>query len=754
MGLQRLKRQAGVPPYPLLVAGFKRAGLGYERQCIAAGTRLAEQGQQNKTGILRRIEKMLSRLKLSINTFVAPIFWVIGLGGHVPVFAFEQNRVFEKNHVENASVQQALQKQPTLSSSRILSADYAAVCQQGIVSIKEKLAALEDTPSATRTQVLEQLNELLIDIDLIWNHAILFSYNHPDEAVRKVAGECNAAMNQVDTDISLSSAIYTKLMQLDADSAAKQSLSQGWQRFLQKRIESYQLSGINLAPEKQATLKQLQQDISRLGSAYLKNIREGVQQIELDSPQDLAGLPDDFIAAHPKNAAGKIVITTQYTDYQPFMLYAENDAHRQNLMRAFLNRGYPENHAIIKELVAKRHQMAQLLGFNTFAEYITKDKMVGSAKKAQAFIDSVHQVAKPKADKELAMLLTQLQKMQPQASAVNRWQYRYLAEQIKQEQYQIDAKEVRQYFAYTKVKTGIFSLVEHLFGIQIKSINQQKNTPVWHSDVESFQVWQNNKLIAHFHLDSHPRENKYNHAASFPITTGVKGRYLPEAALVMNFPKTYLEHDQVVLFLHEFGHLIHHLFSSEHEVVALAGLNTEVDFFEAPSQMLEEWVWDYDTLKQFATNDAGEVIPKALVDRMNRARHLLSGILTQRQLVYSGMSLGIHNQAPSNIQWDALQAQYFAKYSPFPNVDGGNMQASFEHLVGYSAVYYTYTWSRVIAADMLTRFAKEGMTNPKTANEYRQKVLAPGGKKTAGKLVEDFLGRPYSYASFKAQLGL
>lgn len=639
----------------------------------------------------------------------------------------------------------AMAERPAMDSSRINGKQFKKQCDTRLATIKSSLARLQKKAGTNSGKAfLAEFNETLIDIDLLWNHAVLFSYNHPEEGVRKAAEACDNELNNIDSEINLSLDIYQALSNLKLD-----HLSPDQQRFVSKRLESYRLNGINLPQEQRDKIKHINDQIGVLGQTYLRNIREGVRTIYLDSVDDMAGLPADFIEAHKPNKDGKIAVTTNYPDYQPFMLYANSDKHRKALMEAFLNRGYPENGKVIKQLVAARHQLAEVLGFDNFAQYVTKDKMIKSADSAQQFIDSINRLATPKANQELDTLLTRLKQIDPQADKIERWQYRYLAEKIKQEKYNIDAKEIRQYFAYDKVKHGLFALIESLFDIDIRPIKEA----VWHAEVESYQIFQNSKLIAQFHLDSHPRKNKYNHAASFPITTGIKGRYLPEAALVMNFPKTYLEHDQVALFLHEFGHLIHHLFSSEHELISLAGLNTEVDFLEAPSQMLEEWIWDYDSLKRFAINDKGAVIPEALVTRLNESRDFLSGVLTRRQLVYSAMSLGMHNMPPEQINWGDMQARYFKKYSAFPNVENGNMHASFEHLVGYSAVYYTYTWSKVIAADMFTRFAKEGLNNQKTAQDYRSRVLAPGGRKPAGELVKDFLGREYSFESFKNALG-
>lgn len=632
----------------------------------------------------------------------------------------------------------------TLPSARILTEDFSHSCQSALAVIEQKLKAIKAYKGKKTTDtVLTPLNEVLIDIDLLWNHAVLFSYTHPDEATRKKAGECDQKLADIDTDIGLSTEIHQALAGIDLA-----GVNPSERRVIEKRLQTYQLGGIDQPKAKREQLKALNGDISKLGRTYLRNIRQGVQTVLLDNAKALKGLPQDYIDQHKPNAEGKIAITTNYPDFQPFMLYADNDQHREDLMVAFLNRGYPDNAKVMTELLDKRYQLARLLGFKNFADYITRDKMIGNADNAQDFIDQITKLATPLANRETAQLLARLQQMDPTATAVNRWQYRYLGEKIKKEKYQIDAKEVRQYFDYPKVRDGIFKLTEQLFSTQIKAVKAK----VWHQDVEAFEMWQDGKLIARFYLDSHPRENKYNHAASFPVVTGIKDRYIAEAALVMNFPKSYLEHDQVALFLHEFGHLIHHLFSSQHQQISIAGLTTETDFFEAPSQMLEEWIWDYNTLKTFASNDKGEVIPKALVAKMNKARHFLAGVLTRRQMVYSAMSLGLHNQLPSKVNLDQAQQQYFKQYSAFPNIPKGHMTGSFEHLVGYSAIYYTYTWSKVIAADMFTRFKKEGLLNRKTAADYRRQVLRPGGAKPAKQLVKDFLGRDYSFESFTKTL--
>jgi thimet oligopeptidase len=345
-----------------------------------------------------------------------------------------------------------------------------------------------------------------------------------------------------------------------------------------------------------------------------------------------------------------------------------------------------------------------------------------------------------------------MQQIDPSITQVSDWQKIYAENLIKKEQYQLDSQEIRQYFQYEKVRKGIFDLTETMFDVQIRPWK----TDVWHDSVEAYELVENNKVIGRFYLDMHPRENKYNHAAQFSVVNGIKGVQLPVHALVCNFPggdgKGLLEHSDVETFLHEFGHLMHALFAGQQKWMYFSGVKTEWDFVEAPSQMLEEWVWDEETLRSFATNDKGEPIPLALIQKMKAGREFGKGMWTQHQLFYAALSLGVYNQDPAKVDLDKLMAEIQSTYSPFGYVDDTYFYTSFGHLNGYSAIYYTYMWSLVIAADMHSEFVKKGLRNTKLAKHYRKTVLAPGGSGDAADLVKKFLGRSYNFDAFAKDL--
>jgi len=248
----------------------------------------------------------------------------------------------------------------------------------------------------------------------------------------------------------------------------------------------------------------------------------------------------------------------------------------------------------------------------------------------------------------------------------------------------------------------------------------------------------------------HPRKDKYNHAAEFPIRSGVTGRQIPEASLICNLPggepgdPGLMTHDDVETFFHEFGHLVHALVSGRHAWIGISGISTEQDFVEAPSQMLEEWTWDPKTLQTFAKHfETNEPIPAALVTRMRRASEFGKALTVRQQMVYARLSLSIYDRDPKNVDTTAMVKELMNKYTRTPYVEGTHFQTSFGHLDGYSAVYYTYMWSLVIAKDMFSQFDRNDLLAPAVAAKYRASVLAPGGSKPAAILVADFLGRPF-----------
>lgn len=622
---------------------------------------------------------------------------------------------------------------------------YLLSCESDYKKALGLLAELSKTGKKySAHELLKDINSLDIILDKQMNLAGLYANVHPHPEIRAAAEQCEQNLVSLISEISLSRSLYNQIAHIDLA-----TLDQEDHRFVEHMLRDYKRSGVDKDDATRARIKSLNEEINLIGQQFDKNIRDGSRQLIINSVSDLKGLPQDYIDAHKPDEQGKIILTTAYPDYFPFMQFAENDELRKKFYVLFRQQAYPENKQVLQQLLAKRYELARLLGYKNFSEYITEDKMIKSPANAQSFIDKVSLLANPRAETEYNELLKRLQKIDPSAKKVADWQKLYIEHLVKKEKYDVNSQEVRKYFHYDNVREGIFDLTETMFGVTIRPWN----APVWHESVHAYEVVEKGKVIGRFYLDMHPRDGKYQHAAQFSITSGLKDVQLPEAALICNFPNTLMEHTDVETFLHEFGHLMHDLFAGvDQRWVYFSGTKTELDFVEAPSQMLEEWVWDAKTLATFARNEKGEVIPPELVKKMVNARDFGKALWTKHQLFYAALSLGFYNQDPALLELDKKMAEIQASYSPFGYVNDTYFYASFGHLNGYSSLYYTYMWSLVIAADMHSEFLKKGLRNSDLANHYRETVLAPGGKKDAAQLVEDFLGRPYSFDAFAKDL--
>jgi thimet oligopeptidase len=381
--------------------------------------------------------------------------------------------------------------------------------------------------------------------------------------------------------------------------------------------------------------------------------------------------------------------------------------------------------------------------------------MAGTAATASAFIDRVVGASGAAAEREYQTLLHRKRQGEPAATGINRWETGYLRELVRRSEYDFDSQQVRPYLAYDRVKQGVLDLAARLFGVTFR---RMKNPPVWHPSVEGWELLEGGKLAGRFYLDMHPRPGKYGHAVHFRVRTGTSDGALPESALVCNFPggtpgePGLMDHGDLQTFLHEFGHLMHSMLARQ-RWNGISGVRTEWDFVEAPSQMLEEWGWDPAVLAGFARHhETGEPIPAELVRQLKRATGFGRALDMRTQMTYARISLSLYDRPPEQVNTDSIVSAVTRAYSPVPPQPGTHMQTSFGHLNGYSAYYYTYMWSLVIAKDLFSRFDQSNLLASEPARRYRKLILEPGGSAPAARLVEDFLGRPFSFDAWRAWL--
>jgi thimet oligopeptidase len=412
---------------------------------------------------------------------------------------------------------------------------------------------------------------------------------------------------------------------------------------------------------------------------------------------------------------------------------------------AYNDLAWPENDEILAELLDVRAERARLLGYPDWADYETETRMIGSGAAIPAFLSRLDDASRRAADAEYPLLLERLRRDVPDADVVSIADFWYLLGAIKREQYDVDAQLVRSYFPFERVVAGVLDVIGRLLDVEYVPVD----VPAWHDDVQSFDVIRGGERLGRIHLDLHPREGKFSHAACFPLAPGVTGRVLPEAALLCNFSRGLLEHDEVVTFFHEFGHLVHDILGGRQRFARFSGVATEWDFVEAPSQLLEEWAWDAGVLASFSGNAEGEPIPADLVARMRTADAFGRALEVRRQLGHANVSYHLHVDRPADLQ--AETERLYTAASPVQPLPGLHSYAGFGHLTGYGACYYTYQWSLVIARDLLSGFG-DGLMDAAAADRYRTEVLERGGSRDARDLVEAFLGRPSSFDAYREWL--
>lgn len=595
---------------------------------------------------------------------------------------------------------------------------------------------LKDGTARSAIETLELWNDLQIDLHRAMTESNLLSEVHPERDVRAAAEERVAAAESVSAALMADAelaAVFTSTDPegLDADAA----------RVREHLLRAFRRGGADRDAATRERAQQLAERDTELSLTFSRNIREGRREIRV-APEALQGVPDDFLAAHPVGEDGLVALSTDATDVMPVLDYAHDRATRQALGALRANLAWPENDAVLAELLDVRQQRAELLGYGNWSDYETEDRMAGSSQRVAEFLEQVDQASFAAAEAEYDLLLARLREDVPDAPSVTSADQGYVLARLHEERFAVDAQEVRSYFSYDKVLAGVLAITARLFDITYEPVN----VATWHPDVVSYDVTRNGVRLGRIHLDMHPRDGKYNHAACFPIAPGVTGRVLGEAALVCNFPREAMEHRQVQTFFHEFGHLVHDILGGDQKWLSFSGVATEWDFVEAPSQMLEEWAWDPHVLRTFATNDDGEPIPTDLVERMRTADAFGRALLVRTQLGHARVSYHLHVDRPTDLA--AATEHWYNASTRVARLPDTHSYAGFGHLTGYGSSYYTYQWSLVIARDLLTGFT-EDLMNPDAATRYRREILEPGGSRDAADLVESFLGRPFTLDAYQ-----
>ncbi len=477
----------------------------------------------------------------------------------------------------------------------------AARCDGLLDEARRLVDVLKAGAARAPSSAMAVWNDLNLALHNAFATASLLSNVHPDEAVRSRGERAEQDAHKLLTEIGLDRDLYDALAAVDP-----QDLDEGGRRVHSLSLRDFHRAGVDQDEQVRARLRELAERETAVAQEFSKNIRDGVRSVSVD-PASLDGLPADFVASHPAGEDGRVVITTDYPDYLPFSTFSRDRAARAALMQEYLNRAWPENDALLRELLGLRREHARLLGYDGWPSYDAEVKMIGKGAAIPEFIEKITEASEASARRDIGVLLARVQQDHPEVTAVDNVDKAFYSEVLRRERFAVDAQEVRAYFDFAKVRAGLLDVTSRLFDVEYVEV---ADAPRWHEDVTTYDVLRDGTRLGRIRLDLHPRAGKYGHAAQFDLAPGIAGRQVAEGVLVCNFSKHLMEHDHVVTLFHEFGHLLHHVLASGHAWTRFSGVATEWDFVEAPSQMLEEWAWDADVLRSFATDADGEPIPR------------------------------------------------------------------------------------------------------------------------------------------------
>jgi Zn-dependent oligopeptidase len=590
-------------------------------------------------------------------------------------------------------------------------------------------------------------------------HAFM-GYVHPDAEVRKAGNDAQEKLNTFGVEMIFRDDLNTAVKEYaETDEAA--ALEGERARFLEFLLRDLRRAGHELEPEVRSEVKEKTQRLVELGVRFQNNIDEWSDHI-LVTHDELDGLPRSFAESlDTDEETGKMKVTLDYPDILPFTENAKRRDLREELSRKFNTQAVEVNRPILEEAIQIRDEIAQAFGLPSWAHYQLEERM---AKTPEAISEFYASLLPPLTEQGMADVGQMAALLQEEAGddTVQVWDWRYYDTQQRKTDYGVDPFEVAAYFPLDSVLNGMFDLVQETFGL---TFQEEDASEAWHPDVRLFSIADaaSGEQLAHFYLDLFPREGKFGHAAEFPLILSRRledGSYQnPVCAMVANFTKptqsapSLLQHSEVETLFHEFGHVLHQNLGRT-ELTRFSGTNVERDFVEAPSQIMQHWVWRPEVLKKFARHhETGEPIPDALVDKLVEARQLNIAVHQLRQLQFGWLDQEIHKPGPSKDLVQTLKDA--AEISLLPHPEGTFSLSSFGHLMGgYDAAYYGYMWSEVFGDDMFSVFEEKGATNPEVGMAYRQEVLERGGAVDADEMLRKFLGREPDNKAFLNKLGI
>jgi peptidyl-dipeptidase Dcp len=579
------------------------------------------------------------------------------------------------------------------------------------------------------------------------------------DTMQQLAQQISPMLTEFQNDVFLNEKLFDKVRTV-YQKKDQYNLNPEQQTLLDKTYQGFIRQGANLNEDDKKKFREITAELSKLTLTFNDNVlnETNAWQLHITDAKDLAGLPEDVIeaaalAAKSKDLEGWI-FTLNYPSYVPFMQYAENRNLREQMYKAYNSKAFHgnerDNREIIKRITELRLQLASILGYKTYADYVLERRMAENRQRVSDFLEELLNASMPFAKKEFNEVQEYARSLGAE-SELMRWDWAYYSEKLKKEKFNVDDEMTRPYFQLENVQKGIFDLANTLYGITLK---KNSRIPVYHPDVTAYEVFdKNGSFLAVLYLDYYPRESKQGGA----WTTAYRDQYKidgkdirPHVSAVFNFTKptetkpSLLTFDQVITFLHEFGHSLHEMFSNV-TYTGLSSFNVYWDFVELPSQIMENWAEQKEWLDKIAVHyETGEPIPDTLLDNIIESKNFLSGYSFVRQITFGLDDMAWHSiTAPVEIPVEEFERKAITSTELFPSVKGCLISTQFSHIFsgGYAAGYYSYKWAEVLEADAFSLFKENGIFDKATAQSFRDNILSRGATEHPLILYKRFRGR-------------
>lgn len=638
----------------------------------------------------------------------------------------------------------------------------------------KKITSNKDEPDFQNTiEALERSGELVGRVS-----SIFFNLNAAEtsEEIQAIARDMSPMLSEYSNDIMLDEMLFQRIKGVYEQFKQKnfEGLSAEEKTLLEKTYKSFVRNGANLTEDKKRKLREIDKELSQLSLAFGEHVLKETNSytLEIQNEKDLAGLPDHVIeaAALAANEMGKEktwVFTLQYPSYVPFMTYADNRELRKKLHLAFASKGFKgdenDNQEIILKMVSLRQERASLLGYKSHADFVLEERMAESPDKVMDFLDNLLKHAKPVAEKEVKELTKYAQSLGG-PDVLQKWDFGYYSEKLKKEKFEINDEMLKPYFKLENAIEGVFEVAGRLYGLQFKSLD---GVEVYHPDVKVFEVLDElHQHTAVLYADFFPRPGKRNGAwmTSFRDQKKINGEdERPHVSIVCNFTKptgskpSLLTFNEVTTLFHEFGHALHGILANGN-YESLSGTHVFWDFVELPSQVLENWVYEKESLDLFARHyETGEPLPESLITKIKASSNFMEAYQTVRQIGLAKLDIGWHtSKALAAKDVNSYEHELQKNTELLPSVEGTNTSCSFSHIFqgGYSSGYYSYKWAEVLDADAFEFFLEKGIFNKDTADLFKKHVLSAGGSEHPMELYKRFRGKEPSPEALLRRTGM